>query len=72
MSSGSVELEPTVRTAFAMEAPLGVSAIDLVVRRDITRGECVASALSVSQDCVMRPGLDDPSQLDDAPCGPFR
>ncbi len=72
VSTSSVHLQLTVHTAFAMEAPLGVSEIDLVVRRDITTGECVASALSVSQDCVRQAGLDDPSQLDDAPCGPFR
>jgi hypothetical protein len=72
VSTSSVHLQLTVHTGFATDALYGVSAIDLVVRRDITTGECVASALSVLRDCVRLPGLDDPSQLDDAPCGPFR
>ncbi len=69
---GGVDLSLTVSTSFAVPAPAGVTAVELVVQRDVATGECVASALSAVHDRTSYPGLDDPSRLDDAPCGPFR
>lgn len=44
----------------------------IVVRREIATGDCVAALVSVDQQCVRFAADYDPTLCDDAPCGPFR